>query len=640
MPGMCGGVGVRPELVEALVREFTSIWGEADRNVIPGGTLAAHAFGDAQAIFAANGVTVAVDGEISAYRNWGRDGSRLDRFFRISNAVLDLTRDCRANLVVFNGADRSLYLATQWSSGLPLYYAEYDGGLLFSSHLRPLAKVTDARIDLVGTVEFLRQGCTLAGRSHYSGIARMYPGQMVRFDTVSGRLSTSDRSRLWVGINEDLKTPDDAAAAAWDALCAALGESIPGQTPTALMLSAGWDSRTLLAGSRGLPYFPNLLCYSHGDLESRELRLARRIAESVGARARQEPITDEVLDAELLQAGFLRSENVVFPHWHRAGRILAANGVECVFAGVYGAVLGGHYGPSNLVNGWQKVSMVGGLLLGGRRGARPGDANALEAANEFLRLKSFQMPWYMSRELQAQAREVGDEINGDVQRALAKLSRRGVGTYDQLVEAYQSEHRGGQYIDAQTLNCRAHLDVANPLADRAVFEIASTLPMELKIHNSINRRMLQMNAPDMLRFPLAATLAPASAPVWLQEASRAVRKLRDAALWKAHFATRGRVSGPRMGWVNFEFMRTGRALRTLVADLRSDIWDRDALERKISDIEQMGHKQPLHPMYDQLSKIYTTDLMLRTSMSGAAGRVPELSSEVRDRAAVSSAKGE
>ena len=60
---------------------------------------------------------------------------------------------------------------------------------------------------------------------------------------------------------------------------AALADAMPGLDDgtdiVALMTSAGWDSRTLLAASAGNP---TLHCYSHGDPASRELRLARELA--------------------------------------------------------------------------------------------------------------------------------------------------------------------------------------------------------------------------------------------------------------------------------------------------------------------------------------------------------------------------
>jgi hypothetical protein len=273
-------------------------------------------------------------------------------------------------------------------------------------------------------------------------------------------------------------------------------------------------------------------------------------------------------------------------------------------------VLGGHYGPSNLISGWRKGAAVAWTMLGGDDA--PGHSrDGVDAALRLLQLESFKLPKYMTRDLTQDIAEIGAEINDDVTRALLRLKQRGIERYDQLVEAFQSEHRGGQYIDGQLLNCRAHIDVANPLADQRMFEIASALPMRMKVHNSINRRMLLKHAPDLARYPMAATLVRAAAPIWMQEASRAMRKLSEHSAWRLHFVTGGRTPTPHFSWVNFEFLRNGTALRAILDDLASDIWDRVELGKMITLVTAGDRRRPMHPVYDQFMKIYNVDLMLR-----------------------------
>jgi hypothetical protein len=123
--------------------------------------------------------------------------------------------------------------------------------------------------------------------------------------------------------------------------------------------------------------------------------------------------------------------------------------------------------------------------------------------------------------------------------------------------------------------------------------------------------MLRRFAPRLLRYPLAATLVPAGAPLVVQEASRLARSVWETAHWKMHFRAPRVVDPPRLGWVNFEFLRSGRALHALIDDLRADLWDRDALLRVAAQVQDRSWNQSVHPVYDQLSKVYTTDLLLR-----------------------------
>jgi hypothetical protein len=111
---------------------------------------------------------------------------------------------------------------------------------------------------------------------------------------------------------------------------------------------------------------------------------------------------------------------------------------------------------------------------------------------------------------------------------------------------------------------------------------------------------------------MAATLASAKRPLIVQEASRLVRKALELGRWRAHFASGGRIAPPRLSWVNFEFLRTGKHLRAIVDDLSADLWDKPAIIKRVELLAQ-GESFPAHPMSDQIMKIYTIDLALRAA---------------------------
>src|SRR5262249_10251889 len=140
----------------------------------------------------------------------------------------------------------------------------------------------------------------------------------------------------------------------------------------AVMMSGGWDSRTLFAAMLGELGPERLLAYTHGDLQSREVGLVADICRWAGVALRREPLGDVLYDLDALERGCGRTENVMFPHWHRAGTVLARAGVESVSAGVYGEVLGGHYGPAMVLGGRRKIAAVAAGLLGRSVGTRNG----------------------------------------------------------------------------------------------------------------------------------------------------------------------------------------------------------------------------------------------------------------------------
>jgi hypothetical protein len=612
MPGIFGGVGCSPALCEALRRECSSPWTDGEGVHLAGGLLGGHAFGTNRAVYAMTpDLHFAVDGEASLYRNaetFIQQGNPT--LFQMSAGKAELTRACQGNVAVVDTASRTWSLAAEWTGTFPLYYTDRSDAFVFSSRLRPLARVVGAAYDPMGITEFLLKRYILAGRTHYRGIRRLLPGQVVTYEPDHQRLRVCEMSSLWVGAESDgLDGTRFASEAVWDALQKAVWECLEPEGKHALMMSAGWDSRLLLLAMLERLGPHALLAYSHGDLHSRELRITEAVCRALRIEWRREPLDDALFDLDLLQRGFDRMETVIFPEWHRAGLLLADEGVRCISAGVYGEVLGGHYGPPMLLRGGKKIAAVAAALLGRASSLACRSTDAMQNVYDFLRYRELSKPWSLSRTFWEGLSSPAEAMNADIATALQRLERRGITTAEQLVEAFIAEHRGTQTINAQILSCRATVDIAMPFCHRDLLLLAGRLPFATKVHNSLSRKILQLHGPDVLRFPTSATLVPAGMPISLQEASRACRRLLDKGLWKLYFVTRGRIGPPHRSWWNFEFLRNGEALCSLVDDLKSDIWDKEALRRSIATAARFGRHRPIYP--DGFLTVYTTDLMLR-----------------------------
>jgi hypothetical protein len=573
MTGVFGAAGLGPDVGEALKQQFSLPWGSCESRGVPDGLLGGHAFAPAKALHERNGSHVAVDGEFAIYRD----------------------PSCGKGNVVSVDPGR-WEITTEWSGTFPLYYAHTRDGLIFSSRLRPLARALGAAPDLVGVREYLNEGHMRGRRSFFTNIHRLLPGQVLRYHPQSRNLSICETSEWWVGVRD--APLGELAEAAWNALNASIRSSQALDVPNALMLSAGWDSRTLLAAMR--PQIEDLFYYTHGDLRSRELRILHGLLDP-GARFHGESIVNGY-DLDALRDGFDRIENVQFPEWQRAGQVLSERGIKCVSAGVYGEVLGGHYGTTLVLRGGRKMVALLKEMWG-----RSEDLDVDPAA--FFKLSEQKPPWYLNRE--AWPETVVDDINHDVDSAFERLRDRGVSTNAQLLEAFITEFRGTQYINGQLLACRAFTDVTIPYADREALLIASQIPIKAKLHNLANREMLRRHDPRLLRTATGATLVPAGYPIVLQEATRATRRGYEHLRWRLHFSTRGRTEPPRFGWWNLEFLRTGEFLSELASDLRSDLWNKAAIQKHVADTKRWEPETRTRIKPHMLLRAYTVDLMLR-----------------------------
>lgn len=603
MPGMFGVVGMTLEIRNRCRELFVAPWDDCVVDRVQDTTIGAHSHAGTSLIRHQTGIT-AVDGDVSIYSRLSDSGASC---WTGDSSGIEVASDCRGNVAFWNEAARCLAIATEWTGSFPLYFCHRRGqGFLFSSRASVIAPVLHPNVDRLGIVGFLRDGHFTAGRTIWDAVTRLQPGQSLFYDQVHDTVTVNERSRLWATTAQNNHLSDQVTDKTWSSL----GNALPVDRDVSLMMSGGWDSRTLLARHAASAPLERLMAYSHGDVASREIGLAQRLAGESGIAFHQEPIDRRCYELAALRLGFDREEHVVFPHWHRAGRLAATMGSRVVTAGVYGEVLGGHYGRVMLLAGGAKAKEVLRALLRPRRRSTQASADQLAALSRFLHATRVDRPWVVSDEWWRAAPVEPDALNADVDRDLFRLKNRGIQTIDQLVEAYVSEHRGTQYANAQIRSSRSHADISLPFVDRALLEWVCALPLGIKIHNRLNQRLLRRFAPSLLRHPLAATLATARRPLLIQEASRFVRKGLETGRWRARFASGGRVTSARLSWVNFEFLRQGNELRSIVDDLHADLWDKPAMFATL-ERAAAGEAISMHSLSDHLLKVYTIDLGLR-----------------------------
>lgn len=615
MPGIFGGYGCNAELYGALRSHIEDIWGECESLSVPNGFLGGHAFGDASALHVtAGGLNFAVDGESSLYRNAHRFAQKGEpALFRIKNNEIELGVSCKGNVAIVDQDNQILHLATELTGNFPVYYTEVDGGLLFSSFLRPLARVVKARTDPVGMIQFIRYRATYEGRTCYKGIRRLMAGQNLVFELDLKRLRVNEISKAHLDYVDEVEF-GELVKRVWETFQGAIQRCLEFDSRHALMVSGGWDSRLLLAGMREFMGSARLQGYSHGDINGRELSIVKQIFEALDINLHLEPLESSMYDLDTLQKGFDRVENVVQPFWHKAGARLSEAGVDCVSSGIFGEVIGGRHGMGFLLEGWNKTRFIVPRLFGNRSKLVSKDKTDSPSVYELLRARDFKKPWYVRSEYWNAIPNINEEIDADIEKSIHRYTRRGINNAYQLLEAWTAEYIGAQARGTQLLSCRSHLNIAIPHADQEFFCLASQIPISLKIPDIITRALLQDHAPEFLHFPTAAVLVPTKFPVGVQEITRLIRQMIETVSWKTAFATRCVLRPKFFGWDNFEFLRDGKVFRAVVNDLKSDIVDKNAMFERINKLGSIRWQQSVDYMQGfnyVMMQIYSTDLMLR-----------------------------
>jgi hypothetical protein len=195
MPGFVGAVGPdASEAGDALASELGRCWGDVQVERAAGAVFAGHAHQGRVAVCGlATGGIAAVDGEPGVYEHikansraesgpsWPGDG---------------MPPEWPGNLARWDATHARLELGVEATGSFPLYVARTGFGLLFSSRLRPVAKLVGSEADPVGMLSFLRTGFFPGRRTFFQSVERMQPGQWLRWSEDEG-LRWRETSRHW-----------------------------------------------------------------------------------------------------------------------------------------------------------------------------------------------------------------------------------------------------------------------------------------------------------------------------------------------------------------------------------------------------------------------------------------------------------
>ncbi|TVP42063.1 MAG: hypothetical protein EA350_17705 [Gemmatimonadales bacterium] len=624
MPGLFGVLADDPAVVGALVDQWLRIWPDTQVRRTAGGAIGAHGFqGPTPLQLLENGSTLAVEGDASAYEGISlAKGQVPPEVGRYEGRELVLAPSFRGNAAVLDPGGREVQVSTEWTGTFPIYTWQHGDAFAFSSLQGPLLSLAPHELDPVGLSQYLSHSYTCSGHSFVRSVRRLLPGQHLRFRR-GGTVEIQERSTLWSEEPDREASTAETARRIYPLISAAVRRGSSVHETCSLMMSAGWDARLLLAAMHGEMGASRVRTLSHGDTGGRELRLAKAISTAMGSRHVEREITTSVLDHGALATFFERCGSAIFPHWIESAAELERGGSTTIFSGVYGEVLGGHYGETMVTKGAGKaLALVNNLYRKAPAANHAANVRHREALPLLLGATPIVTRWYLKddwvRSFDGLPGRVLDSVNQDI----ARLERRGVSSQQRLIEAFVSEHRGSQFIGTQALSARTRADVSLPFIDRELLQAALRAPLRARFHNQLNQEMLRQHAPRLLAYPMAATLVSARHSILAQELSRGSRVVLEQVLAGLRKSTGGRVSPWRMGWSNFGFLANPGILAEAVEALTLDIWDRERLLRIVRQVEDGTWGKPLHTLFYQLGNIFTVDHAFRMQVRAQAAGEP------------------
>ncbi|WP_144776650.1 hypothetical protein [Marinobacter maritimus] len=492
----------------------------------------------------------------------------------------------QGTLVKYNKTSKKITIDTDRLGTALLYYSrDHNDNLEISNRLDNLT-LTGKAPNWPSIQQYLNTGYTIGSSTFFQKIEQTLPNEnLTACSEDSFQIKRTAPEPAGLNVTYTIDQLVDEIASRLSIVLQELPSSV-------LMMSAGWDSRTLLM--TGPENYHT--AYTHGDLSSREISIARTLTgnfrmDHTFSDIRNLDLSEDLLQRMLDELGFC-----IFPVWYIAGQRAHEIHNAPLSSGVLGELLGGHYGVLSMGTRFQKILASASLV----------NDNLVRNGQFKKALERFTTPpthhWFLSAEGHNRFAESANTTK-DVMRNRLDATYQKAGDWQSAIETFNMEHRARQYIlkQAQAASCTS--GYIAPFADDELAKISQLIPFGNRVHNKLNQRVLRARNPELLNYSMAATLLPAKYPILLQEFSRAARITLEQArkLMK--------LTQPRLGWFNYQHLYQSNVLNEVIDSLNSPILDKSRMRNIIEENPKNGIDAG--STLDMMCKIKTIDYYLK-----------------------------
>lgn len=523
-----------------------------------------------------------------------------DRHFVNSDSFLDGVDKHRQTGVVITVSKNSgnIEIHSDFLGSELVYYTQTQDGVWVTDRIDNFSRFGIATTPNDSAIySYLSGAFTVGSSTLLENVHQLRPLEHISIDTSSKTLK-KEIAELWVTKKQQdnhhtLEKIDERM------------HTVLNEAPKSnLMLSAGWDSRVLLSSN------PERIthCYTHGDINSREVGIAFKLGAMKGLPMSFAPLTSTSYSAENLKAIVSQLGQVIFPHWYQAGAHSQQLNSNPLTAGLGVEVFSGHYGINSLSFGRDKLIKLANSMLNPRKFDRLSNSESLALLAPLLSAGFNNSPWFASKNLDVS--QAIKQHKANVSEVLDGFVYNGTSGAQELCERFKLEHQSRQFYALQTKSASHHNGYYHPYIDSQLNHELLKLKYRDRVNYKVSKYVVAKRDPSLLSLPLAATLVNASRPVVMQEASRIARVAYEQVIkLKSKRVAKG------LGWNNFQFLLAHNYFYEYV-DMLSDAeyWDKAKMHAFIETYKTSG--QDAYALFEMLTKIITVDYKLNPKHYG------------------------
>lgn len=519
-------------------------------------------------------------------RHQTHESGNFEVFFgeRKDSEALDFDIPVNGTSITYSVARKQLIVRTDLAGAEPLYYRHIKSTILLSNRLDNLIGKDDCP-DWEAIHCYLTFGYTLGESTFFDDVKQTMSNQTLTVDTESLTLENQVSDISPETLNAETLSSNGKTFANL------LSDVMLTYNPMVLMMSAGWDSRTLLAPKKS----PITTVYTHGDTSSRECTIAKKLSATVRTDHYFKDVKGLVIDTELLDEMLTLHGHCLFPIWHLSSKLISEKFCLPIASGVIGARLGGHNGFPSTGTRFQKSFNSLHLI-------NPKIVSKEKIINDFKKnLTTPKTFWFTS--------EKGNEIFSQTSSKITKKIHSTLDYYlnetddfSFAIEKFNYDHVSRQYMMKQPTMAKPFQGYYSPLSHPDLLKLVYSVPFKQRVQNRLTRKVIGELNSHLLEFPMAATLIKAKLPILAQELSRVIRIIFEKSFYKL------RKNRPNLGWFNYEHLYSGNFFETTIHSLKSEIWSKEQMLKTISSNQK--NNIDAGSTMDMVSKIKTIDYYL------------------------------
>lgn len=432
------------------------------------------------------------------------------------------------NLCIRHKNSGDIFLASDPSALLPLYFNITGGVFYFCSHMHIMGSILNPAPDFAGIAQKVTLGYPLGARTLYCGISRLNPGERIIFRSSSCKIESSYGKVYYTEYGNE----KHIERLLYESLLESFDKMHNSYATLGLMLSEGFDSRLLggIAKAAGI----KIESFTHGICGTYGQKITERVADSLQSNHFFCELKDGFpLEKKKLSDQLKLSDNLNVPFWIFGAEYYRNQNANypVVIGTALDSTLGGHafYKPSRPAGTAVKqryseiIKQDFGMIT----------STYIESLSRSLLDNIFisdstplkrSITQTLNTDLAYEVINGAKYFNEHLTEEFDRLRSTGSILSSQTLQRFFLEHRARKFSFGQELTIRMHNKIFIPSYEYNFMKHVSCINPILKLHHKLYLRLLRKYTPHLLRISNGGYGIPAIFPRVVMESSRFINK--------------------------------------------------------------------------------------------------------------------